>query len=314
MPVLVLLLVTSVWREAVGLGYERWRALHGLLALGVVFIGMVHGIQVGEYLDPLWKQVVWAGALLGFMYLVVHTRVVRPAVMKRRPYRVAAIREELPGTHTMLVEPDGHVGMNFRAGQYAWLTLGDSPYSLQQHPFSFSSSERSGLLSFTAKAAGDFTAGWGDIEPGQRLFLEGPYGAFVLDPDSEGVVFVVGGIGVTPALSILRTMRDRNDDRPAILVYGNPSVDEIVFRDELDDIARSGSLRVVHVIEEPPDDWDGERGFVDRALLERNLPADCRTFEYYICGPEPMMDAAEAALREMGISWRQIYTERFQVV
>ncbi len=313
-PALVLLLVTSVWREAVRLEYEWWRALHGLLALAVVFIGMVHGIQVGEHLGVFWKQAVWVGSLLGFMYLVIHTRAVRPALMKRRPYRVAEVREELPGTYSLIVEPDGHVGMNFRAGQYAWLTVGDSPYSLQQHPFSFSSSERSGQISFTAKAAGDFTEGWNEIEPGQRLFLEGPYGAFVLDADADGVVFIVGGIGVTPALSILRTMHDRDDDRPAVLVYGNATLEEVTFREELDRLAEPGSLRVVHVIEDAADDWEGETGFVDRELLERNLPADCRSFEYYICGPEPMMDAAESALRDMGVSWRQIYTERFQVV
>jgi ferredoxin-NADP reductase len=48
--------------------------------------------------------------------------------------------------------------------------------------------------------------------------------------------------------------------------------------------------------------------------LERTLPPDCRTYEFFICGPEPMMDAAETALRDMGVSWRQIYTERFQIV
>jgi predicted ferric reductase len=192
-PALVLLLVTSLWRELVRLNYEWWRALHGVLALAIVFIGMVHGIQVGEHLDALWKQTIWAGSLLGLMYLVVHTRVVRPALMKRRPYRVSEVRRELPDTFTLVVEPEGHVGMNFRAGQYAWMTVGPSPYSLQQHPFSFSSSAHSGELSFTAKAVGDFTSSWEHIEPGEPVYLEGPYGAFTLDLDSEGAVFIVGG-------------------------------------------------------------------------------------------------------------------------
>ena len=313
-PALVLLLVTSLWREFVRLNYEWWRVAHGLLALAIVFIGMVHGIQVGQHLDAVWKQVIWVGSLCGLMYLVVHTRVVRPALMRRRPYRVVEVRQELPDVHTLVVEPEGHVGMNFRAGQYAWMTVGPSPYSLQQHPFSFSSSAHSGAMSFTAKAVGDFTSSWGQIEPGERVHLEGPFGAFTLDADSEGAVFVVGGIGVTPAMSILRTMRDTGDDRPVVLVYANPDIDSIPFREELDELGDVLDLHVVHVLEEPPAGWPGEEGFVDRDLLERVLPPDCRTYEFFLCGPEPMMDAVETALRDMGVSWRQVYSERFQIV
>ena len=313
-PAMLLLLATSLWRERVWLNYERWRLVHGVLALGIVFIGMVHGIQVGEHLGPFWKQGLWAGALCGLMYLVVHTRVVRPALLKRRPYRVVDVRAELPDTFTIELAPDGHVGMRFRAGQYAWMTVGGSPHSMQQHPFSFASSAHSGTLSFTSKSVGDFTSSWEDIEPGEQVFLEGPFGGFTLDADSEGAVFVVGGIGVTPAMSILRTMRDTDDDRPVVLVYGNPDADSITFRDELDELAEVLDLEVIHVLEEPPEGWTGERGFVDRELLERALPPDCRTYEFYICGPEPMMDVAESALRDMGVSWRQIYTERFQIV
>lgn len=314
LPALILLLVTSLWRELVRLNYEWWRAAHGVLALAIVFIAMVHGIQVGQHLDALWKQIVWAGSLCGLMYLVVHTRLIRPALLKRRPYRVAEVRRELPDTYTLVLEPDGHVGMNFRPGQYAWITVGPSPYSLQQHPFSFSSSAHSGQLSFTAKAVGDFTSSWPEIEPGQRAYLEGPYGAFTFDPTSVGAVFIVGGIGVTPAISTLRTMRDTDDERPVVLIYGNTEIDDIAFREELDELGSVLDLRVVHVLEHADSEWEGERGFVDRELLERSLPPDCRTREFFICGPEPMMDAAESALRAMGISWRQIYTERFQIV
>jgi predicted ferric reductase len=314
LPALLLLVATSLWRPRIGLNYEWWRLTHGTLSLLVVFIGMVHGIQVGQQLGAFWKKGIWVGVLVGAMYLVVHSRVIRPQMMKRRPYRVAEVREELPGTYTLVVEPDGHVGMHFRAGQFAWITVGDSPYSMQQHPFSFSSSERSAPLCFTSKAVGDFTSSWEDIEPGQTVYLEGPYGAFTLDADSVGAVFIAGGIGVTPVMSILRTMQDNGDERPVVLVYGNPTAADITFRDELADLGRTLDLDVVHVLEESEEGWDGETGFIDDALLRRVLPPDCRNYEYFICGPEPMMDSAESGLRDMGVSWRQLYTERFQIV
>lgn len=313
-PALMLIVGTSLWRERVGLSYEWWRVVHGLLALTVVSIGMVHSIQVGEYLSTFWKQGLWAGALLALMVLVVHSRVVRPWRMKRTPYRVVSVDAVLDDTYTLTVEPVGHAGMRFRAGQFAWITVGSSPYSLQQHPFSFSSSERDETLGFTAKASGDFTSTWKDIEPGTTVFLEGPYGGFVLEPDAVGAVFIAGGIGVTPMMSILRTMRDDGDHRPTFLFYGNPNRDEIAFADELRELESAMGLHVIHVLDEPADDWDGESGYIDRDLLERRLPADRRDFEYFICGPKPLMDKTETALRDMGLSWRQIYTERFQIV
>ncbi len=313
-PAAVLLMVTSLWRELFRLNYEWWRAGHGVLALAVVFIGMVHGIQVGAYLGEFWKKGIWAGVLCGLMYLVIHTRVVRPALMKRRPYQLVEVRREVADVFTLVLEPVEHVGMRFSAGQYAWMTVGSSPYSMQQHPFSFASSAHSGELTFTSKAVGDFTSSWDAIEPGERVYLEGPFGAFTFDPTSEGAVFIVGGIGVTPAMSVLRTMRDTDDERPVVLVYGNTDLDAVVFRDELDELAGQLDLDIVHVLEEPPGNWDGESGFVDRDLLLRVLPADCRTYEFFVCGPEPLMDAAETALRDIGVTWRQIYTERFQIV
>lgn len=313
-PALLLLVATSLWRQRAGLNYEWWRLTHGTLAVLVVFIGMVHGIQVGGYLGVLWKQGVWVGVLVVAMSLVIHSRVIRPQRMKRRPYRVTQVHEELPGTVSLSVEPVGHVGMKFRAGQFAWITVGDSPYSLQQHPFSFSSSERSAELTFTAKAVGDFTSSWADFESGRRVFLEGPYGAFTLDAESEGAVFIAGGIGVTPVMSILRTLRDNGDGRPFVLVYGNPTTVDITFHDEIRALEDALDLVVVHVLEEVDEHGDSEQGYIDDALLTRVLPPDCRNYEYFICGPEPMMDSAERALRDMGVSWRQIYTERFQIV
>jgi predicted ferric reductase len=311
---LILLIITSIWREEVGLHYEWWRVSHGILSLAVVFIGMVHGIQVGHYLGPFWKQGLWVGVLLGAMYLVVHTRVVRPWLMRRRPYRIVEIHEEKGDAYTMTLEPVGHDGMKFRGGQFAWITVGDSPYSLQQHPFSFSSSERQEQICFTAKALGDFTSTWKDIEPGTCAYLEGPFGAFTLEPYTKGAFFIIGGIGVTPVMSILRTMYDNRDLRPAVLLYGNSNEHDITFNEELEELSHFLDLKVVHVIEDPEESWEGHSGYIDEDLLKQYLPENKHEYEYFICGPKPLMDSAESALRAQGISWLRIFSERFQIV
>ena len=109
-------------------------------------------------------------------------------------------------------------------------------------------------------------------------------------------------------------MRDDNDPRKAVLVYANTSYEEITFRDELEQLCNEIDLKVVHVLEEPPEEWEGEEGLVDEELLKKQMPDDHSSYMFYICGPEPMMDTAGIALYDLGIKWSHIYMERFQIV
>jgi predicted ferric reductase len=312
---LVALLATSLWRETFRMQYEWWRLAHGVLALGVVFVGLVHMIQVSHYTEPLWKKGVIGALVVAALYAVVHTRIVRPWLSRRRPYRVVDVQPERDRSHSLTLEPEDHPGMRFRPGQFAWITIGETPFTLQQHPFSFASSARRREIRFTAKEFGDFTATWKELEPGTRAFLEGPFGSFIPDPSPDtGLFLIMGGIGVTPAMGMLRTLRDDGDPRPVILVYGNKNWEDVTFREELETLTGEMNLRVVHLLEEPDDDWEGERGFLTLEMLRKHLPEHPQTFQYFVCGPGPLMDVAELSLRELGIPWTRIYTERFNIV
>ncbi len=74
------------------------------------------------------------------------------------------------------------------------------------------------------------------------------------------------------------------------------------------------SLEVVHVLEKPPQEWTGEKGFIDREVLDRHLPENYGRYEYFISGPTAMMDLTESILRKKKISTPSIYTERFDMV
>jgi len=313
---MVLLIVLSVWRTAFGLSYEWWRISHAALAAGVVVVGMAHAWQVGHYVEDWGKRMLLLAVGCTAVTLLIYVRLVRPWRMRRRPYQVAEVREERGASTTVVLEPVGHPGMKFRAGQYAWLTVGETPFTLQQHPFSFSSSDQDApqRIEFTAKETGDFTSRLVNIDVGTPAFLEGPYGTFVLTDDARGAVFIMGGIGITPAISMLRSLRDRQDRRPLLLIYGNSNTKEIAFRKELAELQQDLDLRVVHVLSDPDADWEGETGYVDRELLERHLGEQERQWSFFICGPEPLMDAAEEALLEIGVALQQIRAERFNMV
>jgi predicted ferric reductase len=312
---LLLLALLTFKRRPLGIPYEWWRLTHAVLAFGVVFLGTVHVLRVGYYISVPWKQALWVAAGLAAVGLLVHTRVVRPQLLRRRPYRVSSVTAERGNAWTVALEPVDHEGMTFTAGQFVWLTLGDSPYSLQQHPFSFSSSARdSGRLGVTIKALGDYTASVGEVQPGTNAYLEGPYGAFTFPSDAPSGVFIAGGVGITPIMSILRTMRDDDDRRPVTLIYGTSELQRTLFADEIATLRATLRLDVLHVFERPHAGWDGPTGWITRELLERALPPADSDYHALICGPDPMMDIAEATLRRNGVPLSRMRSERFNIV
>lgn len=310
---LVFITITSIWRVTFKLNYEKWRLVHGFLALSLVFIGVVHSLQVGHYLDGLWKKIALATVMGGSMYLVIHTRIVRPWLNKSKPYKIVDVQEERDDCWTISLEPVGHERMKFIAGQFAWITINDSPFSLQQHPFSFASGEKDKYLKFTAKEMGDFTSSWSSLEKGTKAFLEGPFGSFTIVPD-KNLFLVMGGIGVTPAMSMLRTLKQSKDSRKVILIYGSEDWENVTFREELEELEKTLNMDLVHILLEPYGDWEGEEGKVDQDFLKKYMPEKKDDFIYFICGPGPLMDITEIALRNLGVDWRLIYSERFEIV
>jgi predicted ferric reductase len=310
------IVITSVWRTRLGLRYETWRVVHGALAVAAVGSALGHVGLVGYYVSTAWKAWLWIAMSVTLVGLLGWVRVVKPLRMLAHPYRVTRVDRETDDIWTVVLRPHGHEGLRFQAGQFAWLTIGNSPFDVEEHPFSFSSSaERPDELAFTIKSLGDFTSEIGEVEPGTTAYVDGPYGIFTTDRnEAPGFVFVVGGIGITPVMSILRTLADRADPRPVLLVYADTAHEAMAFRDELARLERALDLEVVHVLEEPHEGWEGEVGYVTEELLERVLPEARERHEYFVCGPPPMIRAVSQGLGARGVPSGRIHAERFDLV
>ena len=241
------------------------------------------------------------GSLL-MVYLVV------PWLQKARPWRVTSVVRLTPKQWEVTVTPNGHGGMDYQAGQFAWLNVGQSPFSMKEHPFSISAAPAAGPeVSFMIKELGDFTRTIGEIKPDTVAYLDGPYGNLTVDGREEpGVALIAGGVGLTPLLGILRQMRLTGDSRKVKVVYGNRIVEQIAYQDEL------GDEGVVYVLSEPPEDWQGETGFIDGELMDRVFSEqEFRDWVFVMCGPAVMMDVVEDHLIRRGTPAHRILSERF---
>jgi len=310
---LLAIAVTSIYRERLKLNYEYWRFTHLLLGVLAVVFAQLHVSMAGLYTNTLWKTVIWVLIAVAMVGVVVYLRMLKPAWQRGSQWQVTEVRPERGDTWTLVLEAVDHPGMAFSPGQFAWLKLG-SPFTLEEHPFSFSSSaQHRQRVEFNIKELGDYTRTIKDVAPGTRASLDGPHGAFCIDRyPAVGYVFIAGGVGITPMMSFLRTMADRRDPRRVVLFYADQTWEGLAFREELERLQEGLDLEVVYVLQEPPDNWQGESGMITAEILQRHLP-DKLNHRIFICGPPPMMDAVQNALLEKGVRQESIHLERFNL-
>jgi predicted ferric reductase len=315
---LLALVVMALGRVKLKIKYETWHLTHILLAIIAVTAGLLHMVGWSFYLTDTRKRALWIGLTVFWIGLLLYVRIAKPLLLLRRPYRVAEVRQERGCTSTLVMQPDGHPGFRFSPGQFAWLTVYGSPFKITAHPFSVSSSAAvtDGRVEMTIRNLGDFTSEIHKVPVGKRVYLDGPYGAFTIGNPADMHVLIAGGIGITPMMSMIRTLADRRDTRPIILLYGSENWESITFREELEALKADArlDLTVIYVLTNPSDDWTGERGFITAELFKRHLPQPYAGHEYFICGPDVMMDAIEKALGEIHVPMSKYHSERYSFV
>lgn len=221
-----------------------------------------------------------------------------------------------PVTHDMrhlvvrLVEPEE---IKFFPGQYMDFRV---PGSDATRSFSMANPPgREGLFEFVIKVypGGLFSSLLPQVRPGDRLDVEGPFGAFRLRESTPAdLLFVGGGAGIAPLLALLRSMAERGLERKVTFYYGARARRDLCFADELARLQEElPGLTYVPALSEPAagDDWDGETGLITDVVARRE--AALGGVDAYVCGPPPMVEAAIGTLTRLGRSEDHIFYDKF---
>jgi predicted ferric reductase len=314
---LLLMVLLAIRRPRRQPRYEGWRLIHNGLVAVVVVAAWLHVWWLGHLVDHPLPAAWFVGSGLLLAVLAARRWILLPIRAGKHAYVVQTVRP-VPGDGvTLTIRADGHAGLPFDAGQFAWLKIGSSPFVFEEHPFSIASSaEHPEQIEFTIKALGDFTELLSALRPGRRVFLDGPYGGFTIEgyDDVPGFVLIAAGVGITPLLSMLRTLADRGDRRRHRLIVAARTEDQLMLRPEIGELRTRLNLKVVEVLSRPGADWTGETGRIDRSLLDRHLPRRPHRLHYFLCGPPSMVGAVSTELAGLGVPLRKIHTERFGAV
>jgi predicted ferric reductase len=302
LALLVAVAVTSMVLARRRLRYETWYFVHLYTYLAIA-LAFGHQIATGTTFvgDPAARAYWTALYLLTLGALVVFRIVVPLGRSARHSLRVERVVEEAPGVVSIEIGGDRLERLRARPGQFfLWRFLTRGRW-WQAHPFSLSAAPDGRRLRITVKDSGDFTAGLRAVPPGTRVLAEGPFGAFTADVRRRPrVALIAGGAGITPIRALLETMPGGPGE--IALLYRAPRPQELVFRDELDELARRRGADVHYSV--------GEDGGLSGPALARLLP-DIAQRDVFVCGPPAMVEATRGSLRAAGVPGRHIFTERF---
>lgn len=300
---LVMAAVTSARIARRRMRYETWWAVHlyTYLALALSFS---HQLATGAMFvgHPL-ARVFWTALFIGTAGVVFVYRILLPVWRSIfHQLRVAAVRHEAPGVVSVLLEGQRLRLMPIAGGQFIQLRILKRGLWWQAHPYSVSALPDGRFLRITVKDLGDHSGALAQLQPGTRVAIEGPYGAFTAEARrSNRVAMIAAGVGVTPLRAMLEDLPAHVD---TVMLARAPDEQSLVLRDELRALIAQRGGRLHELL--------GARR--NTQISGRSLGVlipDIRERDVYVCGPAGFTTSVLRAVRAHGVPDERIHHEAF---
>lgn len=298
--------------------YERIKLIHNLTFIGLLFM------QVHVLLTSSARQ----SALIFTTYMLyfftasafyLYHKVLKPWFLEDKKYAVSAVYQETNDTWTIELSPKTGEAFHYAPGQFGFFRISSEGIKAEEHPFTISSSPiKRSHIAITVKAFGDFTKKIKHLKIGDTVTVDGPYGKFsYLDFEHEkSTVFVAGGVGITPVLSMVHHMKHMDSQRHVLLIWSVRKKEDLIKLNELQEVKNLMPNFTFIPVVSSDDTWTGEHGRLDYNRMKtwtEEPHFNNQNTGYFVCGPENLMQMTLASLKQLGISKNQIHYEQFTV-
>ncbi len=206
--------------------------------------------------------------------------------------------------------------VDFKPGQFFFVTIKVEGAERTKH-FSFSNSPtEKGYVEFTKRITdSEYSKALERLSIGDWARLRMPYGSFTFRGEYDKIAFLSGGIGITALRSICKFVTDMRLPTDMVLIYGNNTEEDIIFREDLESMeAVNKKFRIVHTLTSPDIDkgtWQGRTGYIDTEMIKEEIP-DFEERVFYICGPPKMVESLVNILRnKLAIGEDRVRIENF---
>ena len=206
--------------------------------------------------------------------------------------------------------------LSFVPGQYCMVSMpGNEQFKKESRPFTFANAPDDEDIELTVKRTGAFTEAMHNLKVADILLLKGPLGEKLNFNDSvkDDVVFLAGGSGITPFVSAIRFAVSRNLPNQITLLYSNKTVDDIIYKDELEELSKRENLTVINSLtKDIPQGWEGSRGRIDADMILSHVNQPNEKL-WYVCGPPPMVEQLKKVIQELGVPDDKLRIEDWQI-
>jgi len=228
-------------------------------------------------------------------------------MLQNLEFPIIETKQETPTVKTIKLEKNN---LDYKPGQYVMMQLetGDGD---NIRPLSIASSPTEDFLLFSTKISeSSFKKKYNELKVGNKVKIKGPMGIFILDENAKNIIFLGGGIGITPFRDMIKYATDKRLQTKLTLLYSNRTSDEICYKDEWDLWQKQNpNLKVINTITDDPN-WQGRKGRINEQMIREYCDDSNKTL-FYICGPPAMVEGLSQLLNAMNVPQQDIKIEKF---
>jgi ferredoxin-NADP reductase len=289
------------------INYETWYYAHLYTYIAIALAFSHQFADGGTFAESFQARAAWSTLYAVVGGLLLWYRVITPLrSAARHQFTVQSVRPEAPGIVSVFISGRDFHRLRAEPGQFfRWRFLTKELW-WQSHPYSLSAMPQPDLMRITVKSRGEHSGSLARLQPGTRIIAEGPYGAFTPSLTGRRVLFIAGGVGITPIRAMFAALPKRMSGGITLL-YRASHPRDVVFSRELNAIASDRQAALHYLVGSRQ-----ELGYdpLDADHLQRTVPGLHR-YEAYVCGPSGMTEAAVKSLVAAGIPRRRIHHESF---